>query len=243
MLLAASAAQAADITLVRPEHDADPAIISVDGDINLRDNTQFEQLCTVNGLTDGHAAVVYFRSSGGHIHPAMGIGTYIHKNHLQTAVPDGADCASACALSWIAGSVRYLGQNSRVGFHSSSVVVNGERLRSADANKRVSDYLKWLNVFPPSVADYVTEAEPESEAGPEYITWLTPFNATKFKIYTRPLSELNAAPFGYFPFDSAQHHIDYSQYKEMGKKMRNWRPGEPMPKVLDLPPQPPLQRP
>lgn len=194
-LLVANASQAADIKLVRPERGTEPAIFSVEGTIELYDAVQFEQLCTTSGLTGGHAAVIFLKSTGGHISPALDMGSYIHKKRLRTAVPDGSDCASACALIWLAGSVRYLGQNSRVGFHSSSVVVKGERLRSSEGNKRVSDYLKWLNVFPPSGADYVIDGEPE------HITWLTLFNATKYGIYTRPLAELNAPPFGHFPFD------------------------------------------
>ena len=51
----------------------------------------------------------------------------------------------------------------------------------------VAHYLDYLG-YSRDAIDYVTQADPQ------HVTWLTSFNATKYKIFPRPLTELNSRP-------------------------------------------------
>ena len=180
--LVANAAQAADIKVLTPERGNYPAVVTIHGLLNAGDDSVF--LTVTSGVT---RAVVYLESRGGNTVTAINIGWNIRKRQFQTAVTDNGACSSACALIWLAGTARYLGRFSRIGFHSSGVPgEDGKGIkRSEFGNIMIAHYLDYLG-YSRGAIDYVTQADPK------YVTWLTPFNATKYKIFPRPLTELNS---------------------------------------------------
>ena len=51
----------------------------------------------------------------------------------------------------------------------------------------IAGYLEHLG-YPAHLLDYITQSDPQ------FHTWLTPFYATKYKIYPRPITELDSWP-------------------------------------------------
>jgi hypothetical protein len=141
MLLAATAARAAEIKILAPERENQPAVVTIHGQLNSGDDSAF--LTTTLHLEH---AVVFLDFLGGSLTPAISIGWNIRQRHFQTALTDNGICCSACALIWLAGTTRYLGLYSRIGFHSAAVRAedgNGYK-RSERANQMVAQYLDHL---------------------------------------------------------------------------------------------------
>ncbi|PTQ69140.1 hypothetical protein [Pseudomonas sp. GV071] len=67
--------------------------------------------------------IIHLNSVGGRITEGDKLARLIAERGLITYTPD--TCASACALAYLAGRERYLGEKGKIGFHSASV--NGER--------------------------------------------------------------------------------------------------------------------
>ena len=88
-----------------------------------------------------------------------------------TAVAPGTLCASACALTWLAGSPRYFDITSKLGFHAAYQVVDGKATESGVGNALVGAYLNQIGL-PDNAIVYVTSAPPEG------IEWLTPQTET-----------------------------------------------------------------
>ena len=115
------------------------------------------------GLGD---AVVVLSSPGGSLDAGIEIGKAIRLKGFRTVVPEGFQCASACAFAWLAGSPRYMGKGATVGFHAAYVTENGENNVSSVGNAQVGAYLNQLGL-PPAAVTYITEAQPNE------IHWLT----------------------------------------------------------------------
>jgi PAN domain len=87
----------------------------------------------------------------------LGIGRTIRRKGFVTVVPPAAECASACALAWLGGSQRYMGDNARIGFHEAYFMSFGRPRRSDDAEAAVVDYLEQLQL-PPRAISYMTSS-------------------------------------------------------------------------------------
>lgn len=81
-----------------------------------------DELVFQQRLAEVPGAVVTLSGPGGSVDAALAIGRRIRAERLTTVVPRGADCASACALIWMAGQRRLLGPGARIGFHAVSVM-------------------------------------------------------------------------------------------------------------------------
>ena len=92
----ASGAEAATIWHDRMEGGTE--LIVIEGDIQSGDEQRFRKLA---GQYD--KALVGLSSNGGALMPALEIGKAIHLQGFDTAVLANNQCASACALIWIAG--------------------------------------------------------------------------------------------------------------------------------------------
>jgi hypothetical protein len=57
----------------------------------------------------------------------------------------------------------------------------------AEGYRVIAGYLEHLG-YPAHLLDYITQSDPQ------FHTWLTPFYATKYKIYPRPITELDSWP-------------------------------------------------
>ncbi len=158
LLAFAGNGQAATIA-VSPTPSADTVLVTVTGPLVLSDAEQFR--LTVAGLSK---AIVAFRSDGGNVAAGIDIGRQIHLRNFSTLVPDGARCASACALAWLGGTQRLMGTNTRIGFHAAYDPRSGEE--TGVGNALVGAYLSQIGL-PDKAVVYVTQAPPKS------MTWLT----------------------------------------------------------------------
>lgn len=61
-------------------------------------------------------------SVGGNVKAAMEIAYLVRKNKLMTMVANNNMCSSACVLILVAGEVKYVGINSRIGLHSAALM-------------------------------------------------------------------------------------------------------------------------
>lgn len=136
-------------------------LISISGTFTEGDDAAFRRLAAASPK-----AVVILDSGGGNLLTGLAIGRAIRLSGFATAVPPGSLCASACALTWLAGSPRLLDIKSKLGFHAAYRVVNGKAAESGAANALVGAYLNQLGVNDKAVI-YVTSAPPEG------VEWLT----------------------------------------------------------------------
>lgn len=153
------ASQAAEITRSASADGLD--IISVSGTFNAGDEAVFKKTAA-----ESDRAVVVLNSGGGNLVTGLEIGRAIRLRGFATAVPQGALCASACALTWLAGSPRLLDANSKLGFHAAYRIVDGHASEYGAANALVGAYLNQLALSDKAIV-FVTSAPPEG------IEWLT----------------------------------------------------------------------
>ncbi|TAU88457.1 hypothetical protein ELI41_07680 [Rhizobium leguminosarum] len=159
LFLCAFPLSAAEITRQPLEGDTD--LISVTGVLNDGDEIVFRNLAAASSK-----ALVFLNSEGGDLKAGIEIGRAVRLRGFATATPPGTLCASACALTWLAGSPRFLQPESNIGFHAAYRVVDGKASESGVANALVGAYLNQLGLSETAIA-YVTSAPPEG------IAWLT----------------------------------------------------------------------
>ncbi len=135
--------------------NAEVDIIVIDGIITMEDQANFTTAATAS-----NSAVVVLNSQGGATLSALEMGKTIRLKGFATAVPENALCASACALMWLAGSPRYIGEGAHIGFHASYIDRNGTLAESGVANALVGAYLNQLGLSQKAVA-FVTSAPPQ----------------------------------------------------------------------------------
>lgn len=150
----ASAANAANINAIQG-NDGGRAIITVEGPFAPGDAQKFANLALAHS-----SAVVLLNSDGGQLMAGLEIGRAIRLKGFATVVPDGFQCASACALAWLAGTPRFLGPKGRIGFHAAYLEENGQRMPTATGNALVGAYLNQLGL-PATAVIYITSAPPE----------------------------------------------------------------------------------
>lgn len=184
--LTAGQTQAAQITVSSDGGGA--ALVLIRGELTLVDARRF--LRKTQGISD---AVVLLQSPGGNAFAGIMIGKAIRQRGFLTAVPPAVNCASACALAWLAGTPRFMAKNSQIGFHATYFMKSGRPRTSAAANDIVRSYLTQLGM-PKQAVTYF------SGAPPERIYWLS-IDATRslgieVGIYTREgiTSSLGRAP-------------------------------------------------
>lgn len=111
-------------------------------------------------------ATVVLEGPGGLLLPGLAIGREIRATGARTLVLDGASCASACGLIWLAGAERDLGDTARIGFHSASEQRGGRPFVSPSGNALVGAYLRELGLGDASIVRLTDEA-------PQRMAWLT----------------------------------------------------------------------
>lgn len=90
----------------------DCAYIVISGPITSDDGSEF-LLRTKEIAT----AVVFLNSGGGNMLSALQIGERVHEAGYVTVVPNNALCVSGCAMIWLAGTNRSLGNNAALVWH------------------------------------------------------------------------------------------------------------------------------
>jgi hypothetical protein len=106
-------------------------------------------------------AVVVLRSQGGAVRDAVAIGRMIRTKGYWTFVGRRGECASACAVIWLAGTHAVVQRNSYLIFHRAQTADGTESL---EGDRYVAAYLRGLG-YGDHIIAYVMRAAP-SEAPP-----------------------------------------------------------------------------
>jgi hypothetical protein len=141
--------------------DDGSALVLLQGDIELGDIAEFWAKAAPLSK-----ATIAFRSDGGSLLGGLRIGALIRESGFTTLVPDGARCASACAVAWLGGLHRLMGSGSQVGFHAAYVLKGRRTVESGPGNAVLGAYLFQLGLSEDSIV-YITQADPGS------INWLS----------------------------------------------------------------------
>ena len=166
-------------------------LITVIGDLFYGDEKAF-----INVALSSSNAVVVLQSRGGNLLAGIEIGKAIHLKGFSTLVPADIQCASACALAWLGGRTRYMGDTARVGFHAVYTDKDGQPNVSSAGNALVGAYLNQLGL-PTSAVVYITETSPNE------IQWLTFSDAQRYGIEVKPFATTATTEQQTRPFTSA----------------------------------------
>jgi hypothetical protein len=158
------------LEVIRDPND-DVSIIFLKGNIDDGDSSLFIQKTTsIKGN-----AIVFLDSNGGLVVEALKIGRLIRNNGWATASAGKQQCASACALIWLGGNNRYFHETSKIGLHSSYIIIDGKPTKSIIGNIKIAAYLYALGL-PEDAIEFATLASPTE------MYWLTFESLTKLKI-------------------------------------------------------------
>jgi hypothetical protein len=182
LLFTLATASAASIDVKRLDNGS--ALVVIDGDFEASDIDTFR--AKVAALTTPRV-VVAFHSDGGNLVAGIRIGGIIREKKFTTVVPDGASCASACALAWLGGARRLVGQDASVGFHSAYILKSYGPVESSSGNAILGAYLNQLGLSENAIL-YITKASPTS------IQWMSLDDAAENGIAVAPLSPDQTAP-------------------------------------------------
>lgn len=167
LLTVVTTAKAASI-VVLPLGENKPSLVVITGTIDLADKEDF-----LRKIAPLQSAIVSFSSDGGSLLAGLQIGETIRMKNFSTLVPEGARCASSCALAWLGGTRRLMGEQAQVGFHAA---YDGETHQvTSSGNALVGAYLNKIGL-PYSAVIYITSA------APDFITWLSKSDAEKLGI-------------------------------------------------------------
>ncbi|MDE1994802.1 MAG: hypothetical protein KGI75_20025 [Rhizobiaceae bacterium] len=156
--------------------DSSSDFIIVSGVLNPGDEATFRKIAATS-----ETAIVVLNSEGGSLETGLDIGKAIRLRGFATAVLPDNLCASACALTWLAGSPRFFSEKSRVGFHASYRLVDGKASESGVGNALVGAYLNQLGLSEQAVV-YVTSAPPQG------MEWLNGQKALQVGIGFQPIN-------------------------------------------------------
>ena len=145
--------------------------ISISGEIKDGDEQKFKEIALLSDR-----AIVYLEGPGGDLGAAIRIGRLVYALGYMTAVKE-TQCASACALIWVAGHFKFLSTNAQVGFH---LPAYDEESKKGTKNISVvyaltGAYLANLGFAEPFIA-YMMDTENDQ------IKWLTSKNAKFFGV-------------------------------------------------------------
>lgn len=155
-------------------------IIFVRGDLEPGDEKRF-----IERALGVDRAVVVLESDGGSLLAGIQIGKAIRLKEFSTAVLNGTRCASACALAWLGGVVRFIDATAKVGFHAAYERDGDHRKERGGANALAGAYLHGLGLS--SRAVYFIMNTPADS-----ITWLSLESAGQHGIEVRPLRQEHA---------------------------------------------------
>jgi len=179
--LALTAANAADIN-VKPL-DNGSMLVVIEGDLDLADIETFR---AKTEWLPAARTTVEFRSKGGRLLAGLRIGGLIRTKKFATVVPDGAQCASACALAWLGGTRRFVGEHSSVGFHAAFTIKAGGPIESGAGNAILGAYLNQLGLSEKAIL-YI------ARAGPTSMQWMSMEEAAEYGIAVAPLPRSNTS--------------------------------------------------
>ena len=164
-VLAGHVAHAAEIR--RDTLDGVPVVV-VAGKLEYGDEARFR-----DAVRDMPRGLAVLAGPGGNLHAGIEIGRAIRAGGLVSAAP--RLCASACALAWLGGQKRIVGESGRIGFHAAWMERNGRSEAVPGGNALVGAYLNQLG-FDSSAILFLTSTSPDE------VTWLTQGDARRLGI-------------------------------------------------------------
>ena len=173
LLIAVNCLHAAEIS-VTPAGSDRPAVLTIRGNLARGDGNEFQKRA---GFLS--RALVVLSSNGGDLVSGIQIGETIRLKNFATVVPANAVCASACALAWLGGTTRFMGADSRIGFHSAYNASSGRE--TGVGNALLGAYLNKIGL-PYSAVIYITKAAPDA------MTWLSISSAKQIGIDVKLLT-------------------------------------------------------
>jgi uncharacterized protein len=187
-ILLAEGGMAATITVHAPDREG-RVFVDVVGTINDGDFKTFtEKTDQINPIGTGHPnkqVIVTLMSYGGSISSGLQIGDYIRKRGISTFVPGDRTCTSACALIWLAGRPRTVGDTPQIGFHAAFDPTT--RRETGQGNAVVGAYLRDLGIGYKAIV-FMTGK------GPTSVEWLTPDRAKELAVAWAMLQPPRAIP-------------------------------------------------
>ena len=181
-------ALSATITVHEPDGEG-RVFVDVVGTIDDEDFKTFkEKTDQIYPIGFGHPkkqVIVTLVSYGGSISPALQIGDWIRKRGMSTFVPGDRTCTSACALIWLAGVPRTVGDTPQIGFHAAYDPTT--RRPTGAGNAVVGAYLRDLGVGYKAIV-FMTRK------GPTSVEWLTPDLAKELGVAWAMLQPPRAIP-------------------------------------------------
>ena len=180
--LALTGANAAHIAIKPLDNGA--TLVAIEGELDLPDIDAFR---TKTELLPVGRATVEFSSKGGSLLAGIRVGALIRAKKFTTLVPDGAQCASACALAWLGGTRRLVGEYASVGFHTAYIMKTGGMSESGPGNAILGAYLNQLGLSERAIL-YITHAAPTS------MQWMSMEEAAEYGITVAKLPPARVAP-------------------------------------------------
>ena len=181
-------ALSATITVHEPDGEG-RVFVDVVGTINDEDFKTFkektDQIYPIGAGYPRKQVIVTLVSYGGSINPALQIGDLIRKRGMSTFVPGDRTCTSACALIWLAGVPRTVGDTPQIGFHAAYDPTT--RQETGAGNAVVGAYLRDLGVGYKAIV-FMTRK------GPTSVEWLTPDLAKELGVAWAMLQPPRAIP-------------------------------------------------
>jgi hypothetical protein len=168
IVLAEGSSMAATITVHAPDGEG-RVFVDVVGKIDDGDFETFkqktDQIYPIGASHPKKLVIVTLVSYGGLIAPAMQISELLRKRGMLTFVPGDRTCASSCALIWVAGRLRTVGDTPQIGFHAAYDADTGRE--TGAGNAVIGAYLRDLG-FGYKAIHFMTHK------GPTNLEWLTP---------------------------------------------------------------------
>lgn len=167
-------AHAADIKVENFGADQ-PSIIEISGSIKAGDAEQF------SAATDGiKQAMVLLSSPGGAVDDGLSMAAQVRKMGYTTVVSPNKECYSACALIWVAGVKRMMGETASIGVHAAwrnQAMVDGSTIatESGVANADIGAFLTHAGLSREAIRYFTT-------AGPDEVLPVTPEIAQRLGI-------------------------------------------------------------
>ena len=153
--------------------------VRVEGEFERGDGEKFESVVSRLPLL---MVVVILNSPGGDLESGLQIGKEINVRGYSTAVEREKLCASACALTWLAGDKRFMEPTSQIGFDAASV--SGSHSVTGEGNAVIGAYLNSIGVSMAAIR-YITRSSPTD------LQWLSIRDAMRFGINVTIPSELD----------------------------------------------------
>lgn len=152
---------------IRSDSEAGTTVISISGPIDVGDYDRF-----VDELNRGRPDVLVLSSPGGNLSEGLAIAAETALLRIPTSVGDSGGCFSACALIWVAGAPRIMGNGSEIGVHAAYYLVEEidgslEPVVSSVGNANIGAFLNGLGLDIDAIEFFV--APP-----PDSIALLTP---------------------------------------------------------------------